>query len=103
MANMKAELLAKDRVELEEGLRVEAVLWQVPVPVRGSAHLYKYRFALIDGDECVLRYDNEAGKGDHKHFGTKELPHTFTTIRDLRISFFQDVERYRRGDKRWEL
>ena len=28
---------------------------------------------LVDG-ECVLRFDNETGKGDHRHFGDKEVP-----------------------------
>ena len=27
----------------------------------------------VDG-ECVLRFDNETGKGDHRHFGGKEVP-----------------------------
>jgi hypothetical protein len=37
--------------------------------VRGSRHQYKYRLVLVVNDDCVLRYDNEAGKGDHKHVG----------------------------------
>ena len=32
---------------------------------------------------CVLRYDNEAGKGDHRHIGSEETPYTLTTIEQL--------------------
>jgi predicted transcriptional regulator len=30
---------------------------------------------------CVLRYDNEAGKGDHKHIGTFETAYVFESPR----------------------
>ena len=48
------------------------VVWEVPKPKRGSAHSFKYRLALISDGVCMLRYDNEAGKGDHKHIGRRE-------------------------------
>ena len=54
-------------------------MWRVPVPVVGSAHAYKYALAYVVGGECVLRYDNEAGKGDHRHVGALEVPYRFTT------------------------
>ncbi len=62
------------RYELSVGVSVELVIWRVPTPLRGSAHLFKYRLALIVDDVCVLRYDNEAGKGDHRHIGNREVP-----------------------------
>ena len=37
--------------------------------MRGSTHDYKYALAYVVAGQCVIRYDNEAGKGDHKHFG----------------------------------
>lgn len=71
----------------------EIIIWQVPSPVPGSLHPYKYRLALIVGGECVMRYDNERGKGDHRHIGTVEEPITFSTLDDLLLSFEQDMER----------
>nr|WP_234835253.1 DUF6516 family protein [Sinorhizobium meliloti] len=68
-------------------------MWQVPAPVPGSARLYKYRFALVVKGECVLRYDNERGKGDHRHVGEHEEPITFSSLDDLLIAFQQDIER----------
>jgi hypothetical protein len=60
----------------------------------GSKHRYKYRLALIDQAECVLRYDNEAGKGDHRHIGTAEIAHDFTTIEQFLAAFDDDTRSY---------
>jgi hypothetical protein len=38
---------------LTEGVFVEMVIWQVPQPVRGSSHSFKYRLALIADGVCV--------------------------------------------------
>jgi len=65
--NMKATLLVRRRERQRPGTFTEIVIWLLPRQLRGSAHRYKYRLALIDQEECVLRYDNEAGKGDHRH------------------------------------
>ena len=69
---MNAELLLRERYLLGEDRFAEIVIWQVPNPVPGSAHGYKYRLAFVVRDVCVLRFDNEAGKGDHMHIGGRE-------------------------------
>ena len=71
------------------------MVWQVPQPVRASKHLFKYRLALVIDGSCVLRYDNEAGKGDHRHFGVVESPYTFTTPEQLYADFMADVSNWR--------
>jgi hypothetical protein len=90
---MKAELLLKERFELAEGLFVEIVVWRVPGHIRGSAHEFKYRLAMVDRGQCVLRYDNEAGKGDHKHVGMRETPYDFRGLDELQVDFWNDVSR----------
>lgn len=92
---MKAELLLRERVVLAEDTFVELVVWKVPSPVRGSAHGFKYRLALVADGTCVLRYDNEAGKGDHRHHGEVETPYSFTTPAQLLADFWNDVDRWR--------
>ena len=72
----------------------EIVLWRVPVPIRGCAHLYKYRLALVVEGECVLRYDNEAGKGDHRHARGLETAYAFDEPAALIADFESDVRRY---------
>ena len=67
--NMKAALLQKSRVKLGDNRFADIVIWQVPVSVPGSLHSFKYRLALVVDGVCAMRYDNESGKGDHKHLG----------------------------------
>lgn len=62
--------------------------------MRGSEHGYKYRLALIVDMVCVLRYDNEAGKGDHKHIGNRQVPYDFRSVDDLQVDFWKDVEEW---------
>ena len=69
---MKAELLLKERITQGSHGFAELVLWHLPEPVLGSTHPFKYRLALVMEGQCVLRYDNEACKGGHKHKGAVE-------------------------------
>ena len=39
----------------------------------------------------MLRYDNEAGKGDHRHLGMREAPYTFVSVDRLLDDFLSDV------------
>lgn len=92
---MGAEQIAKDRFPIDEDAFVDLVIWKVPQPVRGCNHLYKYRLAYIEKDVCVLRFDNEAGKGDHKHIGRREFPLVFVSINQLYDDFYKEVDQWR--------
>lgn len=94
-ASMNAQLLLKERYVLSETDFVEMVVWSVPSPLPGSQHSYKYRLALVSKGTCVLRYDNEAGKGDHKHLEQTEQPYLFTNVDNLQSAFWDDVEAWR--------
>lgn len=63
-------------------------------PVPGSLHSFKYRLAFVVDGECVLRYDNEAGKGDHRHVGGCEESYTFSSPRQLMADFFDEIMRW---------
>ena len=89
---MKAKLLHRVRRQLRDGAFFEVIIWQVPTPLRGSAHSFKYRMALVVEGICVMRYDNEAGKGDHKHWGTNETAYEFGGIDKLLDDFMADVK-----------
>ncbi len=93
MNNMKAVLIQKSRIVLSERSFYEIVMWQLPEPVPGSAHPYKYRLALVVEGTCVLRYDNERGKGDHRHIEGREEKIEFTGLSDLLRAFKADMER----------
>jgi len=42
----------------------------------------------------VLRYDNEAGNGDHVHIGDRGRPYRFTDPDRLAADFLADVRRW---------
>ena len=88
---MKAQLLLNQRHQLADGAFMELVIWRVPTPVRGSKHTYKYRFALVENDLCTLRYDNEAGKGDHRHADGQEFAYEFVDMDTLIADFRAEV------------
>jgi hypothetical protein len=89
---MDAELMIDERHVLAENAFVEIVVWRLPRSVRGSAHRFKYRLALVENGVCVLRYDNEAGKGDHRHVENTERRYDFTTPEALLADFWRDVD-----------
>ena len=93
---MQAELLMRERRVLEAGF-IEVVVWRLQEPLSGSAHNLKYRLAYVVGSQCVLRYDNEAGKGDHRHMGTQEMPYVFVSVDRLLDEFLADVATWK-GD-----
>ena len=95
---MKGTELLRRRVPYSESAFAELVLWQVPAPLAGSAHAYKYRLAYVVHGVCVLRYDNESGKGDHRHFRGKESRYAFDGVDKLLASFQRDIERINRED-----
>lgn len=94
---MKAELLFHQRIDYDEGAIVEMVLWRVPMPVPPSAHRLKY--SLFYGRPGIreVGYDNERGKGDHRHLGGVESPYLFSTVEQLISDFWSDVRALRGG------
>ena len=73
---------------------VEVMVWQLPEPVPPSMHMFKYRLAYIVEQRCMLCYDSERGKGDHRHTGSTEGPYTFSTPDQLMADFEADVARW---------
>ena len=87
-------LLLRTRIIFAEDAFAELVLWRVTRPLPGSTHSFKYRLAYVVDQACVLRYDNEAGKGDHRHRGSVERVYRFTTPEQLIADFHADIERW---------
>ena len=94
ISNMKARQLVRQRVEISASRFAELVIWQLPKPLAGSPHSYKYWLAYVVEGECVMRYDNEAGKRDHRHLGTVEMGYKFKSPRQLMVDFFNGIQRY---------
>jgi len=91
---MKAVALIRRRVVLARDAFAEIAVWRLPQPLPPSRHRFKYRLAYVVTGQCVLRYDNELGKGDHRHLGAVEMPYLFSTPDQLMIDFDADIARW---------
>jgi len=93
-----ATLLFESKRFYDDGRIVEVRIWFVPGPVRGSRHALKYSLFYGGRGERLIGYDNEAGKGDHRHFLGGEAPYAFTTVEQLVADFLADVAALRGGE-----
>ena len=91
--------LVNTRVVYSEDAFAELVLWALPKALAGSAHRYKYRLAYVVRGVCVVRYDNEAGKGDHRHYGQRESAYAFAGPDKLIAAFQADIARWNRENR----
>jgi hypothetical protein len=79
------------------------VIWELPNKTPDRPHGIKYR--LYHGDKtghCIVRYDNESGKGDHKHINNKEVFYKFISVEQLMKDFISDVIRLTDGEEKNE-
>jgi hypothetical protein len=98
MSSMKAVALVRSRIAYLETAFVDLVLWQLPRSVAGSNH-YKYRLAYVVNGQCAIRYDNEAGKGDHRHYKGRETLYQFIDPDRLIEDFQHDIARWNRENR----
>jgi hypothetical protein len=89
---MKAELLFHQRIYYDDGAMVEMVLWRIPASVPPSTHRLKYSLYYGRPGVREVGYDNERGKGDHRHFRGAEAAYAFTTVEQLMADFWSDVQ-----------
>jgi hypothetical protein len=94
---MKAALLFRDRRILRDGYLIEMVIWSVPKPVPPTQHGLKYRLFYGCRGSRIVGYDNERGKGDHRHIDGREEPYQFVSIRKLIDDFEADIVASRGG------
>lgn len=94
----KAIPLFTSRVVYPDGAVREMVIWRPPTADPEHPYGLKYRlyYGSPDG-RCMIRYDNERGKGDHRHFCGKEARYHFRDVETLVADFQRDVNRVRRS------
>jgi hypothetical protein len=92
---MRAVLAYHDKQVLSDGTLVEMKIWHVPKPVAGSRHPFKYSLFYGRDGERLVGYDNERGKGDHRHVAGRQEPYAFTTVEQLIEDFKADIHRVR--------
>jgi hypothetical protein len=92
---MKATLLVQERLVLDDGDIIEIRIWRVPQPVPPTTHGLKYSLFYGRPGQRLVGYDNERGKGDHRHVKGVELPYVFVSIEAILADFRADIEAIR--------
>ena len=94
---MAARLLYRGKYIYSDGAMREMVLWRLPHKTPDRLHGLKYRLYYGLGDRtCLIRFDNESGKGDHKHVGNREESYRFIDVETLVADFLAEIEKARR-------
>jgi hypothetical protein len=88
---LNAVALIRTRELRDDGSIIEMVVWQLAVPVPPCTHHFKYRLYFGSDGISRVRYDNERGKGDHRHLGEQEDPYLFVSVERLLADFCADV------------
>lgn len=94
---MKAQRIFYDKAVLADGSIVEMTIWQLPRASAERPHGLKYSLFFGRDGQRIVGYDNERGKGDHKHIGDREAWYCFVSVEQLVADFLADVERANGG------
>jgi len=92
---MKADLVIRRRIVFGNRDFAEMVVWRVPEPVPPTTHGFKYRLVYIVDGQRVVGFDNERGKGDHRHHDDAEHPYAFVDVDRLLADFIATVRQWR--------
>jgi hypothetical protein len=87
----RATLVIDRKENRADGSIIQAIVWELPVPFAGSLHRFKYRLYFGKDGTCLVRFDNEQGKGDHKHINGVEYPYPFKDIATLLKDFREAI------------
>jgi Family of unknown function (DUF6516) len=79
-------------------LGIERWRMLVPAPVAGSVHKFQYSLFYGTSGKRLVGYDNERGKGDHRHIEDRQERYVFKTVELLIADFLADV-RGLRGER----
>lgn len=91
----KAKLLLKQKLIFPDGAIAQTVIWQLPTVTDERRHGLKYSLYYGRAGERIIGYDNELGKGDHRHYRDRETVYLFSTVEQLIQDFLEDVRRER--------
>ena len=92
---MRARLVFEDKAEYPDGAVLAMRIWQLPEADPERRHGLKYSLYYGRSGIRLVGYDNERGKGDHRHYGNREEPYQFSTPERLVADFLTDVARLR--------
>ncbi len=94
---MPEKLLYRDKYVYSDGAIREMLIWRLPEKDAERPHGLKYRLFYGYPGQSLVRYDNERGKGDHRHYADREVAYVFVSVEQLVADFRADIERLRGG------
>ena len=92
---MTATLIQSEKERFENGAIRQVRIWLVPEPVPPSAHRFKYSLVYVLDGVRLIGFDNERGKGDHRHLHGVETSYEFLGIAELLADFRVLIKRGR--------
>ena len=99
----RASIIYEVKRLLENGAIVQIRIWRLPAPTPERLHGLKYSLFYGRPGQRVIGYDNETGKGDHRHYGKTEEPYHFVSLdkllEDFDLDVMKEVQRERDKDQ----
>ena len=90
-----ARLIYRDKAVFADGAIVEMTIWRLPATSSERRHGLKYSLYYGQAGKRIVGYDNERGKGDHRHYGDREEVYRFVDVETLVADFLADVRKLR--------
>jgi hypothetical protein len=90
-----ATLIFKEKLVFPDLAIMEGVIWRLPETSPERPHGLKYRLYYGKEGQRIIGYDNERGKGDHRHYRDQEQDYLFSSVEQLIADFMADVRRER--------
>ncbi len=94
----KAEKVLDVRNSFEDGTLLVIRVWKLAEPVPPAMHRFKYSFFYGRPGVRLVLFDNERGKGDHKHLREVESVYVFESVENLMNDFLAAVRAVRMED-----
>jgi hypothetical protein len=88
-----------EKRRFDDGATLEVTIYAVRSPVPGSKHRLIYSLFYGKDGKRLIGYDNEKTKGDHRHYGSLEMPYRVSTVERLVADFLADVASIREGKR----
>ncbi len=90
---MKARLILDTKTVLSDGRIIQRKVWSLPQPTQDRPYALKFRFYCGKAGKTIVRYDNESGKGAHRHVGVDEIEtaYKFVSLVQLLKDFEHDI------------
>lgn len=86
-----ASLLENRKLVLDDGAIIQIRIWRLPRPDEERPHGLKYSLFYGRPGVRIIGYDNESGKGDHRHYRSREERYSFVSLERLIADFEADV------------